>query len=123
MDLVPSGIYTLPEISSVGLTERDLLAKQIPYEVGHTNFKSLARAQMTGQTIGMLKLLFHTRTLQLLGVHCFGDGAAEIVHIGQTVMASNDLNNLRYFTTATFNYPTMAEAYRVAAYNGLNRLT
>jgi NAD(P) transhydrogenase len=123
MDLVPSGIYTLPEISSVGLTERDLLAKQIPYEVGHTSFKSLARAQMTGQTIGMLKLLFHTQTLQLLGVHCFGDGAAEIVHIGQTVMASNDLNNLRYFTTATFNYPTMAEAYRVAAYNGLNRLT
>jgi NAD(P) transhydrogenase len=123
MDLVPSGIYTLPEISSVGLTERELLAKQIPYEVGRTHFKSLARAQMTGQKIGMLKLLFHTQTLQLLGVHCFGDGAAEIVHIGQTVMASNDLNSLRYFTTATFNYPTMAEAYRVAAYNGLNRLT
>jgi len=123
MDLVPSGIYTLPEISSVGLTERDLLAKNIPYEVGHTNFKSLARAQMTGQMIGMLKILFHTETLQVLGVHCFGDGAAEIIHIGQTVMASRDLNNLRYFTTATFNYPTMAEAYRVAAYNGLNRLT
>jgi len=96
MDLVPSGIYTLPEISSVGLT---------------------------GQMIGMLKILFHTETLQVLGVHCFGDGAAEIIHIGQTVMASRDLNNLRYFTTATFNYPTMAEAYRVAAYNGLNRLT
>jgi NAD(P) transhydrogenase len=123
LDLVPSGIYTLPEISSVGLTERELLARKVPYEVGHTNFKSLARAQMTDEKIGMLKLLFHTETLQVLGVHCFGDGAAEIVHIGQTVMASTDLNNLRYFTDATFNYPTMAEAYRVAAYNGLNRLT
>jgi len=120
---VPSGIYTLPEISSVGLTERDLLARRIPYEVGHTSFKNLARAQMTGEKIGMLKILFHTETLKVLGVHCFGDGAAEIVHIGQTVMASTDLNNLRYFTNATFNYPTMAEAYRVAAYNGLNRLT
>ena len=123
LDLVPSGIYTLPEISSVGLTERDLLARRIPYEVGHTSFKNLARAQMTGEKIGMLKILFHTETLKVLGVHCFGDGAAEIVHIGQTVMASTDLNNLRYFTNATFNYPTMAEAYRVAAYNGLNRLT
>jgi len=123
LDLVPSGIYTLPEISSVGLTERELLAKKVPYEVGHTSFKNLARAQMTDQRIGMLKLLFHTETLQVLGVHCFGDGAAEIVHIGQTVMASTDLNNMRYFTNATFNYPTMAEAYRVAAYNGLNRLT
>jgi NAD(P) transhydrogenase len=122
LDLVPSGIYTLPEISSVGQTERELLARKVPYEVGHTNFKSLARAQMTDEKIGMLKLLFHTETLQVLGVHCFGDGAAEIVHIGQTVMASADLNNIRYFTNATFNYPTMAEAYRVAAYNGLNRL-
>ena len=122
LDLVPSGIYTLPEISCVGHTERDLLARKVPYEVGHTNFRSLARAQMTGERIGMLKLLFHTETLEVLGVHCFGDGAAEIVHIGQTVMASRDLNNLRHFTNATFNYPTMAEAYRVAAYNGLNRL-
>ena len=123
LDLVPSGIYTLPEISSVGLSERDLLARKIPYEVGQASFKNLARAQMTDEKIGMLKLLFHTDTLQVLGVHCFGDGAAEIVHIGQTVMASADLNNIRYFTNATFNYPTMAEAYRVAAYNGLNRLT
>jgi len=123
LDLVPSGIYTLPEISSVGLTERELLGRKTPYEVGQASFKNLARAQMTDQKIGMLKLLFHTGTLQVLGVHCFGDGAAEIVHIGQTVMAGTDLNNIRYFTNATFNYPTMAEAYRVAAYNGLNRLT
>jgi NAD(P) transhydrogenase len=121
-DLIPSGIYTIPEISSVGKTERELQQAGVPYEIGHTQFKSLARAQMTGQRVGMLKLLFHTQTLQVLGVHCFGDNASEIVHIGQTVMASNDLNNLRYFTNTTFNYPTMAEAYRIAAYNGLNRL-
>ena len=122
-DLIPSGIYTLPEISSVGLTERELLERKIPYEAGRANFKNLARAQMTNEKIGMLKILFDTRTLAVLGVHCFGDGAAEIIHIGQTVMASRDINDIRYFVEATFNYPTMAEAYRVAAYNGLNRLT
>lgn len=122
LDLIPSGIYTIPEISSVGRTERELQHAGVPYEIGHTHFKSLARAQMTGQRVGMLKLLFHAKTLQILGVHCFGDNASEIVHIGQAVMASNDLNNLRYFINTTFNYPTMAEAYRIAAYNGLNRL-
>jgi NAD(P) transhydrogenase len=122
-DLIPSGIYTLPEISSVGMTERALLEQRIPYEVGRASFKSLARAQIANERIGMLKILFHTVTLQVLGVHCFGDGASEIVHIGQTVMASSDINSVRYFIDTTFNYPTMAEAYRVAAYNGLNRLT
>jgi NAD(P) transhydrogenase len=78
---------------------------------------------MTDERVGMLKIIFHAETLAVLGVHCFGDGASEIVHIGQTVMASQDINNVRYFTNTTFNYPTMAEAYRVAAYNGLNRLT
>jgi NAD(P) transhydrogenase len=123
LDLVPSGIYTLPEISSVGRTESQLRAQQVPYEVGHANFKSLARAQMTDQQVGMLKILFHAETLEILGVHCFGDGASEIVHIGQTVMASRDINTLKYFVSTTFNYPTMAETYRVAAYNGLNRLS
>jgi NAD(P) transhydrogenase len=123
LDMIPSGIYTLPEISSVGKTERELQEARVPYEVGHTAFKSLARAQMTEANVGMLKILFNAETLAVLGVHCFGDGASEIVHIGQTVMASRELNNIRYFTTTTFNYPTMAEAYRVAAYNGLNRLT
>lgn len=122
LDLIPSGIYTIPEISSVGRTERELQQAGIPYEIGHTHFKSLARAQMTAQRVGMLKILFHAKTLEILGVHCFGDNAAEIVHIGQTVMASRDINNLRYFINTTFNYPTMAEAYRIAAYNGLNRL-
>jgi NAD(P) transhydrogenase len=70
----------------------------------------------------MLKLLFHAETLEVLGVHCFGDNASEIVHIGQMVMGSRDINNLRHFINTTFNYPTMAEAYRIAAYNGLNRL-
>jgi NAD(P) transhydrogenase len=121
-DLIPSGIYTIPEISSVGRTEKELQEAGIPYEIGHTHFKSLARAQMTSQRVGMLKILFHAKTLEILGVHCFGDNASEIVHIGQTVMASRDINNLRYFISTTFNYPTMAEAYRIAAYNGLNRL-
>lgn len=121
-DLIPSGIYTIPEISSVGRTERELQQAGIPYENGHTHFKSLARAQMTSQPVGMLKILFHAKTLEVLGVHCFGDNASEIVHIGQTVMASPDLNSLEYFVDTTFNYPTMAEAYRIAAYNGLNRL-
>jgi NAD(P) transhydrogenase len=122
LDLIPSGIYTIPEISSVGKTEKELQDAGIPYEIGHTHFKSLARAQMTNQRVGILKILFHSQTLEILGVHCFGDNASEIVHIGQTVMASRDINNLRYFINTTFNYPTMAEAYRIAAYNGLNRL-
>jgi len=123
LEMVPSGIYTIPEISSIGKTERELQEGKVPYEVGHCAFKNLARAQMTDERVGMLKIIFHAETLAVLGVHCFGDGASEIVHIGQTVMASPDLNNIRYFTNTTFNYPTMAEAYRVAAYNGLNRLT
>lgn len=122
LESIPSGIYTIPEISSVGKTERELHEAKVPYEVGHAAFKSLARAQMTGETVGMLKLLFHAETLEVLGVHCFGDRASEIVHIGQTVMAQPALNNLRYFINTPFNYPTMAEAYRVAAHNGLNRL-
>jgi NAD(P) transhydrogenase len=122
-DMIPSGIYTIPEISSIGRTERELQEARVPYEVGHCAFKNLARAQMTDERVGMLKIIFHAETMEVLGVHCFGDGASEIVHIGQTVMASRDLNDVRYFTRTTFNYPTMAEAYRVAAYNGINRLT
>jgi NAD(P) transhydrogenase len=120
---IPTGIYTDPEISSVGRTEKELTDAGVPYEVGHAQFRSLARAQITGIRAGMLKLLFHRETLQILGVHCFGDQAAEIVHIGQAIMAqSGDANSLRYFINTTFNYPTMAEAYRVAALNGYNRL-
>ncbi len=120
---IPTGIYTSPEISSLGRTERELTAENVPYEVGHSLFRSLARAQITGNTVGMLKLLFHRESLAILGIHCFGDQAAEIVHIGQAIMAQPAPHNtIEYFVNTTFNYPTMAEAYRVAALNGLNRL-
>jgi NAD(P) transhydrogenase len=120
---IPTGIFTMPEISSVGRTERELTEAKIPYEIGHALFKSLARAQITGRTVGMLKILFHRETLQILGVHCFGPSAAEIVHIGQAIMNQpGSANSLLYFINTTFNYPTMAEAYRVAALNGYNRL-
>lgn len=120
---IPSGIYTSPEISCLGKTERELTAEGVPYEVGHSIFKSLARAQITNQTVGMLKILFHRETLQLLGIHCFGANASEIIHIGQAIMSQpGEQNTLMYFVNSTFNYPTMAEAYRVAALNGLNRL-
>lgn len=121
--MVPSGIYTIPEISSIGKGEHELQAAKVPYEVGHCSFKNLARAQMTGESVGMLKIIFDTQTYKILGVHCFGDGASEIVHIGQTVMANDAINDIRYFTRTTFNYPTMAEAYRRAAFNGLNRMS
>ena len=86
-------------------------------------FKSLARAQIMGQPVGMLKLLFHRETLEILGIHCFGVNATEIIHIGQAIMAQpGEGNTLHYFMNRTFNYPTMAEAYRVAALNGYNRL-
>ena len=120
---IPTGIYTIPEISSVGKTESELTAAKIPYEVGKAYFKDTARAQITGEDVGVLKLLFHRDTLELLGIHCFGDQAAEILHIGQAIMAQKEGgNSIEYFATHTFNYPTMAEAYRVAALNGLNRL-
>ena len=91
--------------------------------MGHSLFRNLARAQISGHPVGMLKILFHRETLEILGIHCFGSQAAEIIHIGQAVMMqSNGGNNLRFFVNTTFNYPTMAEAYRVAALNGLNRL-
>lgn len=124
IEYIPTGIYTIPEISSIGLTEKELTNEKVPYEVGHSLFKHLARAQITGRTTGMLKILFHRETLEILGVHCFGYGAAEIVHIGQAIMAQErKANSLMYFINTTFNYPTMAEAYRVAALNGLNRIT
>ncbi len=121
---IPTGIYTIPEISSIGETERELTAAKVPYEVGHSLFRHLARAQISGKTTGMLKILFHRETLKILGIHCFGAQASEIIHIGQAVMAREDGgNSLMYFINTTFNYPTMAEAYRVAALNGLNRVS
>ena len=123
VDQIPTGIYTIPEISSIGKTEQELTEVQVPYEVGHAFFKHLARAQILGQSTGMLKILFHRESLKILGIHCFGANATEIIHIGQAIFAQPEENNsLMYFVNTTFNYPTMAEAYRVAALNGLNRL-
>lgn len=120
---IPTGIYTIPEISSVGRTEQELTAAKVPYEVGRASFKHLARAQIAGKDIGSLKILFHRESKEILGIHCFGERAAEIIHIGQAIMEQKgDANNIEYFVNTTFNYPTMAEAYRVAALNGLNRL-
>lgn len=120
---IPTGIYTNPEISSLGKTERELTAEKIPYEVGQAHFRNIARAQITGQTAGLLKILFHRETLEILGLHCFGDQASEIIHIGQAIMSQPAPHNrVTWFVENTFNYPTMAEAYRVAALNGLNRL-
>jgi len=119
----PTGIYTIPEISSVGKTEIELTAAKVPYEVGRAFFKDTARGQISGEDEGMLKILFHIDTHQILGIHCFGAEASEIVHIGQAIMDQpGEANTIDYFANSTFNYPTMAEAYRVAALNGLNRV-
>jgi NAD(P) transhydrogenase len=120
---IPTGIYTLPEISCLGGTERELTARCVPYEVGRAFFRNLARGQISSHRAGMLKLLFHRESLEILGIHCFGHNATEILHIGQAIMAQpKPHNTLKYFINTTFNYPTMAEAYRVAALNGYNRL-
>lgn len=120
---IPTGIYTIPEISSVGKTEQELTAAKVPYEVGRSSFQHLARAQIADMKVGSLKILFHRETKQILGIHCFGERASEIIHIGQAIMEQpGEANTIDYFVNTTFNYPTMAEAYRVAALNGLNRL-
>ena len=123
IDRVASGIYTIPEISTLGKTEQELTADQVPYEVGKAFFHNTARGQITGEQVGMLKLIFHFETLEILGIHCFGDQASEIVHIGQAIMEQQGAaNTMKYFLNTTFNYPTMAEAYRIAALDGLNRV-
>ena len=120
---IPTGIYTLPEISCLGGTEGELTEQKVPYEVGRAFFRNLARGQITSHKAGMLKLLFHRETMEILGIHCFGHNATEILHIGQAIMAQPaPYNTIKYFINTTFNYPTMAEAYRVAALNGYNRL-
>ncbi len=121
---IPTGIYTSPEISSLGRTERELTeAKACPTRSATRCSAASLAPRSPATRVGMLKLLFHRETLEILGIHCFGDQAAEIVHIGQAIMAQQGAaNTLRYFINTTFNYPTMAEAYRVAALNGFNRL-
>lgn len=120
---IPTGIYTIPEISCIGKTEEELTEDKIPYEVGRTHFKDLARTHIRNQKTGVLKILFHRETLQILGIHSFGYQASDIIHIGQAIMSQqSEANTLRYFINTTFNYPTMAEAYKIAAINGLSKL-
>jgi NAD(P) transhydrogenase len=119
-ELFPYGIYAIPEISTVGANEEELTAKGIPYEVGKAYYKEIARGQILGDTIGMLKLIFHRENHKLLGVHIIGEGASELIHIGQTVMAFN--GTVDYFINTVFNYPTLAECYKTAAFDGINRL-
>jgi NAD(P) transhydrogenase len=119
-ELFPYGIYTIPEISTVGQTEEKLTAARVPYEVGISKFNELAKSMMLGDETGMLKLLFDRHTRKLLGVHILGQRATEIVHIGQAVMAYG--GTIEYFRDTVFNYPTLAEAYKVAALDGLNKL-
>jgi NAD(P) transhydrogenase len=116
----PYGIYTIPQISFIGKTEEQLTEADVPYEVGVAYYREIARGQITGHTDGRLKLLFHRETLELLGVHIFGEDAAELLHIGQAVFALK--GKITYFVNTVFNYPTLAECYKAAAFNGLNRL-
>jgi NAD(P) transhydrogenase len=119
-DLFPYGIYTIPEVSMVGQTEETLTANKVPYEVGIAKYSELAKSMMLGDEAGMLKLLFHPETYKLLGVHALGQRATEIIHIGQAVLFYG--GSVEYFRDMVFNYPTLAEAYKVAALDGLNKL-
>jgi len=117
---LPYGIYTIPEISLVGETEHSLTEKQIPYETGIARYSESARGQLIGDEIGMLKIIFHRDSHQLLGVHVIGELATEIVHVGQAVLHLK--GGLEYLTDVVFNYPTLTEAYKVAALDGLNKI-
>ena len=119
-ELFPYGIYTIPEISMVGRTEETLTEQAVPYEVGKAQYKETARGQIIGDVTGLLKLIFNTETRELLGVHIIGDGASDLVHIGQAVLAFG--GKVDYFVNTVFNYPTLAECYKNAAFDGINRL-
>jgi NAD(P) transhydrogenase len=116
----PYGIYTIPEMSFAGKTEEQLTKDDVPYEVGLAYYRETARGQIRGDTTGRLKLIFHRETREILGVHIIGEGAAELLHIGQAVMVLK--GTLDYFIDTVFNYPTLAEAYKQAAFNGVNKL-
>jgi NAD(P) transhydrogenase len=116
----PYGIYAVPEISMVGKTEEELTEASIPYEIGKARYKEIARGQILGDVTGLLKLIFHGETRELLGVHIIGEGASELIHIGQAVLSFG--GKIDYFIDTVFNYPTLAECYKVAAFDGINRL-
>jgi NAD(P) transhydrogenase len=117
----PYGIYTIPEISFIGKTEEQLTDEDAPYEVGVAYYREIARGQIRGDTTGRLKLIFHRESRALLGVHIIGEGACELLHIGQAVMILG--GTVDYFIDTVFNYPTLAECYKAAAFNGLNKLS
>jgi len=119
-ELFPYGIYTIPEISIVGKNEQELTQAGVPYEVGKARYREIARGQIIGDSSGLLKLIFHHGTGELLGAHIIGEGASELIHIGQAVMAFG--GNIQYFIDTVFNYPTLAEAYKTAAFDGVNRM-
>jgi NAD(P) transhydrogenase len=117
----PYGIYTIPEISFIGKTEEQLTDEDVPYEVGVAYYREIARGQIRGDTTGRLKLIFNRESKEILGVHIIGEGASELLHIGQAVMILK--GTIEYFVDTVFNYPTLAECYKAAAFNGLNKLT
>jgi NAD(P) transhydrogenase len=117
----PYGIYTIPEISFIGKTEEQLTDDDVPYEVGVAYYREIARGQIRGDTTGRLKIIFHRETREILGVHIIGEGASELLHIGQAVMVLK--GTIDYFVDNVFNYPTLAECYKAAAFNGLNKLS
>ena len=119
-ELFPYGIYTIPEIATVGRNEQELTEAEIPYEVGRAAYKEIARGQIVGDQDGLLKLLFDIESRKLLGVHIIGDGACELIHIGQAVLSLG--GSIDYFIDTVFNYPTFAECYKTAAFDGINRL-
>jgi NAD(P) transhydrogenase len=118
--LFPYGIYSIPEISMVGRTEDELTEQGVPYEIGKAHYREIARGQIIGDSTGLLKLIFHLDTHALLGVHIIGEGASELVHIGQAVLTFGGA--IEYFVNTVFNYPTLAECYKTAAFDGINRL-
>ena len=119
-ELFPYGIYSIPEISTVGANEEELTEQGIPYEVGKAQYREIARGQIIGDQTGLLKLIFHLETHKLLGVHIIGENASELIHIGQAVLAYG--GKVDYFVNTVFNYPTLAECYKTAAFDGINRL-
>ena len=118
--LLPYGIYAIPEISMVGRTQEDLAKADIPFGIGVARYREIARGQIIGDETGMLKLLFHRHTRELLGVHIIGEGATELIHVGQAVIAYR--GKIDYFIDTVFNYPTLAECYKVAALDSINRV-
>jgi len=119
-ELLPYGIYTIPELSFVGRNEEELTEQDIPYEIGKARYDEIARGKIVGDSLGLLKLVFHRETHELLGVHALGEGACELVHIGQAVLSLG--GKVDYFIGTVFNYPTLAECYKTAAFDGINRL-